>query len=69
MELPGDIIAFLPVIELGEQNLNEVFEVNKEYDFAVVSLDPKEHKMVLTLPGNKPVTKKENEESQETPVS
>ena len=33
-----------------------IFETGKEYDFAIVSLDPKEHKMVLTLPG-KPAEK------------
>ena len=70
IELPGDIIAFLPVAELGEQTLNDLFEVNKEYEFAIVSLDPKEHKMVLTLPG-KPAVKKEqeNEETKESPIS
>jgi len=63
------IIAFFPVAELGGQNLNEVFEIGKEHDFAIVSLDPKDHKMVLTLPGNKPVTEKENEEPKEESIS
>jgi len=64
------IIAFLPVAELGERVLNDVFEIGKEYEFAIVSLDPKEHKMVLTLPG-KPAAEKgqENEEPKENPVS
>ena len=68
VELPGDIIAFLPVAELGEKNLSDVFEVNKEYEFAIVSLDSKEHKLVLTLPGNKPA-EETNEKPEETPVS
>ncbi len=68
VELLGDIIAFLPVAELGEQNLNEVFEVSKEYEFAIVSLDPKEHKMVLTLPGKKAL-EETHEEPKESPVS
>jgi len=42
------IIAFLPVAEVGGQNINEVFEAGKEYEFAIVSLDIKDHKMVLT---------------------
>ena len=68
VELPGDIIAFLPVAEVGGQILTEVFEASKEYEFAIVSLDVKDHKMVLTMPGNKPAEK--NEESKEdTPVS
>ena len=66
MELIGDIIAFLPVAELGGQNLNDVFELNKEYEFAIVSLDPKEHKMVLTLPGKKPVQETHEEPKEET---
>ncbi len=68
IELLGDIIAFLPVAELGEQNLNDIFEVGKEYDFAIVSLDPKDHKMVLTLPGKKTV-EETHEEPEEIPVS
>lgn len=61
------IIAFFPVAELGGQNLNEVFEVGKEHEFAIVSLDIKDHKMVLTLPGKKPVEK--NDEPKEESVS
>ncbi|MEK7163433.1 MAG: S1 RNA-binding domain-containing protein, partial [Patescibacteria group bacterium] len=70
VELLGDIIAFLPVAELGGQNLNDVFEVGKEYEFAIVSLDVKDHKMVLTMPG-KPAMEKEqeNEKTEESPVS
>ncbi len=67
VELLGDIIAFLPVAEIGEQNLNEVFEAGKEYEFAIVSLDVKDHKMVLTMPGAKPAEK--NEEPKEESVS
>lgn len=63
------IIAFFPVAELGGQNLNEVFEVGKEHEFAIVSLDPKEHKMVLTLPGNKPAEKKEDDTPKEEVIS
>ena len=61
------IIAFLPVAEVGEQILSDVFEAGKEYEFAIVSLDAKEHKMILTLPG-KPAEKKD-EEPKENPVS
>ena len=65
--MTGDIIAFLPVAEIGEKILNDVFEIGKEYEFAIVSLDPKEHKMVLTMPGGKPTEK--NEEPKEEPIS
>ncbi len=66
VELPGDIIAFLPVVEVGGQNINEVFETGKEYEFAIVSLDTKDHKMVLTLPGNKLVDKKDEGPKEES---
>ena len=62
------IIAFFPVAELGGQNLNEVFEIGKEHDFAIVSIDIKDHKMVLTLPGNKPAEKKEDDTPKEEVV-
>ncbi len=69
VELPGDIIAFLPVAEVGGQNLNDIFEAGKEYEFAIVSLDPKDHKMVLTLPGKKATEETHEEPKEETPVS
>jgi len=68
VELPGDIIAFLPVAELGERVLNDVFEIGKEYEFAIVSLDVKDHKMVLTLPGKKPAEETHEEPKEETPI-
>ncbi|PIR42089.1 MAG: 30S ribosomal protein S1 [Candidatus Yanofskybacteria bacterium CG10_big_fil_rev_8_21_14_0_10_37_15] len=71
VELSGDLIAFLPIAELGEQNLNDVFEIGKEYDFAIVSLDAKEHKMVLTLPGQKDIKKPDDavKKEEEKPLS
>ena len=49
IELPGDIIGFLPDSELGDKNISEIIEAGKEYNMAVVSIDPKEHKLLLTL--------------------
>lgn len=49
VELPGDIIGFIPAGELGGQNPTEALEVGKEYGLAVVNVDPAEHKMTLTL--------------------
>ena len=49
IELPGDIIGFLPASELGDKNISEIIEAGKEYNMAVVSIDPKEHKLLLTL--------------------
>ncbi|OGN00709.1 MAG: hypothetical protein A3B91_05135 [Candidatus Yanofskybacteria bacterium RIFCSPHIGHO2_02_FULL_41_29] len=49
IELPGDIIGFLPASGLGDKNISEIIEAGKEYNMAVVSIDPKEHKLLLTL--------------------
>ena len=56
VELPGEIIAFLPSSELNEQNPAESFTGGNEYDFTIVSMDIKDHKMALTLPGKVPQT-------------
>src|SRR3989344_1561981 len=49
VELSEDIIGFLPVAELGEKKIEETVEVGKEYNVAIVSIDIKDHKIVLTL--------------------
>ena len=49
VELPGDIIGMLPASELGGKSPAEALEQGKEYDLAIVSVDPKEHKLTLTL--------------------
>lgn len=49
VEIPDDLIGILPASELGGKNPSEVFETGKEYDMAIVSVDPKEHKLSLTL--------------------
>ena len=49
VELSDDIIGFLPASELGDKKLEETVEVSKEYDMAIVSIDAKDHKIVLTL--------------------
>jgi len=46
IELAGDIVGFVPLSELSGQ---EAIEPGKEYDMAVVNVDPKDHKMTLTL--------------------
>jgi len=49
VELPGEIIAFLPSSEPNEQIPAQALEVGKEYDFTITSIDIKDHKMVLSL--------------------
>ncbi len=48
VEIPGELIGILPASELGGKSPSEIFEVGKEYDMAIVSIDTKEHKMTLT---------------------
>ena len=48
VELTEDIVGFLPAVELGDKKLKETIESGKEYDFAIVSIDVKDHKIVLT---------------------
>lgn len=49
VELSDDIIGFLPLAELGGKTMEETVEVGKEYEMAIVSIDVKDHKIVLTL--------------------
>ena len=56
VELSGEIIAFLPSSELGERTPAELYEAGKEYDFTIVSVDAKDHKMVLGVLGKTPPT-------------
>ena len=49
VELSAEVIGVLPVAELGGKNPSEVVEIGKEYDMAIVSIDSKEHKLLLTL--------------------
>lgn len=49
VELTEDIVGFLPIAELGGKPIEETLEVGKEYDMAIVSIDAKDHKIVLTL--------------------
>ncbi len=48
VELPGDIIGFIPSTELDGKAPNEVFEIAQESDLVVSSIDPKEHKLTLS---------------------
>lgn len=49
VELTPEIVGFLPVAELGDKKPEETIEVGKEYNLAIVSIDTKDHKIVLTL--------------------
>ncbi|OGN16905.1 MAG: hypothetical protein A3C88_00465 [Candidatus Yanofskybacteria bacterium RIFCSPHIGHO2_02_FULL_50_12] len=49
VELPGDIVGFIPVAELGGQTAQEALVAGQEYDMAIVNIDAKEHKLTLTL--------------------
>ncbi len=49
VELSEDIIGFIPAAEFEGERAAEPLEIGKAYDFAVVSIDAKDHKLVLTL--------------------
>ncbi len=54
VELSPEIIGLVPVAEFGGQNPSDVVEIGKEYDLAIVSIDVKDHKLILTLEKNDP---------------
>ena len=55
VEIPGELIGILPTSELSGlaaqagKSPSEILEVGKEYEMAIVGIDAKEHKMMLTL--------------------
>lgn len=49
VELPGDIVGFIPLAELGGQTPQEALVAGQEYDMAIINIDAKEHKLTLTL--------------------
>ena len=60
VELPGDIVGFIPVAELGGQPAQEALVAGQEYDMAIIYIDAKDHKLTLTL------NKLDDKPSQET---
>lgn len=49
VELSHDIVGLIPVAEFAGQNPNDVVQVGTEYNLAVVNVDAKDHKLILTL--------------------
>ena len=49
IELPGDIIGLLPASEFENKGPEEAVNVGENYQMAVVSIEPEEHKLSLTL--------------------
>lgn len=49
VQLNDDIIGLLPTAEFGGRAPAEVVVVGTAYDCAIVSIDPKDHKLILTL--------------------
>ncbi|MCI0408984.1 MAG: S1 RNA-binding domain-containing protein, partial [Acidobacteria bacterium] len=49
VELNKDIIGLLPTAEFGGQRPDEIVQVGQEYDLAIVNIDAKDHKLILTL--------------------
>jgi len=70
VELPGvngsSIVGFVPAAELGGRTPAEFFETGKEYNLAVVSIDPKEHKLALTPEATRLVSDESEQAKTET---
>jgi small subunit ribosomal protein S1 len=49
VELEHDIVGLIPVAEFGGKNPADVVQIGTEYSLAVVSVDAKDHKLILTL--------------------
>jgi small subunit ribosomal protein S1 len=49
VEISPEIIGLLPTAEFVGQNPADTIEVGKEYDLAIVSIDVKDHKLMLTF--------------------
>lgn len=49
VQLTEDIIGLLPTAEFGGASPADVVKVGQEYDLAIVNVDAKDHKLILTL--------------------
>ncbi len=49
VELTPEIIGLIPTSEFGTQSPNEAVKVGESYDMAIVNIDAKDHKLILTL--------------------
>ncbi len=49
VELNEDIIGLLPTTEFGGRPAGEVVTIGQSYDMAIVNIDPKDHKLILTM--------------------
>ncbi len=49
VELSGDIIGLLPASEFENKGPEDMLKVGEAYQMAIVSIEPEEHKLILTL--------------------
>lgn len=49
VQLNDDIVGLLPTAEFGGRPATDVVTVGSEYECAIVNIDPKDHKLILTL--------------------
>jgi small subunit ribosomal protein S1 len=49
VELNDDIVGLVPTAEFGGRPATDVVTIGQSYDFAIVNIDPKDHKLILTL--------------------
>lgn len=51
VSLNDEIIGLIPISEFGNKRPSEVLEVGSTVEVSIVSMDPKEHKMLLAMEG------------------
>ncbi|MFA6304517.1 MAG: S1 RNA-binding domain-containing protein [Patescibacteria group bacterium] len=66
VELSADIHGLIHISEFNEQQKIDELKENESYSFYIISLEPQEHRLGLSL---KPLKKKETAEPQETPAT
>ena len=49
MRLEGEITGLIPISEFGDKKPSESLKIGDKLKVAIVSIEPKEHKMLLTL--------------------
>lgn len=69
--LDKDIHGLAHISEMSEmfpgKNINEIIQVGEAYDWKILSIEPKEHRMGLVLADKKASKKKEEKEKEEEP--
>lgn len=47
VEIEKDIIGFVPLVEFGNKNIEEIIKIGEEYGFAIIEFEPEKQKLLL----------------------